>query len=69
MPEQIPEDDWADQDLLTRDAAADRLRTEIARTESELARLRADDPAARPLRDRLLALRGAVAGLQPGGSD
>ena len=64
MPAQIPEDDWADQDLLSRDEAADRLLTEIARTESELAGLDPEDPAGRRLRDRLAALRSAVASLQ-----
>ncbi len=35
--DRIPHDDWADQDLLTRDEAAERLAGEISDTEAKLA--------------------------------
>ena len=34
--QRIPQDDWADQDLLTRDEAADRLVDEIAEVEKKI---------------------------------
>ena len=43
--DQLPVSDWADQDLLTKDEARDRLIGEIGRTKARLAQLRADDPA------------------------
>lgn len=33
----IPHDDWADQDLLTRDEAAERLAAEIVETKAKIA--------------------------------
>jgi hypothetical protein len=44
--EQLPVDDWADQDLLTKDEARDRLVAEIGRTRARLARLRSAKPEA-----------------------
>ena len=43
--EQRPVDDWADQDLLTKDEARERLLSEICRTRRRLDQLQADDPA------------------------
>ncbi|MGB8390798.1 hypothetical protein [Mycobacterium sp.] len=43
--EQLPVDDWADQDLLTKDEARGRLVSEIRRTRRRLDQLQADDPA------------------------
>jgi hypothetical protein len=37
--EQLPEDDWVDQDLLTRDLAGELLDEEIAAERDRLARL------------------------------
>ncbi|HKI41887.1 MAG TPA: hypothetical protein VKA66_16280 [Mycobacterium sp.] len=42
---QLPVDDWADQDLLTKDEARGRLVAEIERTRRRLVQLQADDPA------------------------
>jgi hypothetical protein len=39
--EQLPVDDWADQDLLTKDQARDRLVAEIGRTRARMDELRA----------------------------
>jgi hypothetical protein len=39
--EQLPVDDWADQDLLTKDQARDRLTVEIGRTQTRLDELKA----------------------------
>jgi hypothetical protein len=41
--EQLPVDDWADQDLLTKDEARERLVSEIARARSRLEELRTED--------------------------
>jgi hypothetical protein len=42
--DQLPEDDWVDQDLLTRDLAGELLDSEIAAEEDRLTRLdRGDD--------------------------
>lgn len=43
--EQRPVDDWADQDLLTKDEARERLLSEICRTRRRLDQLQTDDPA------------------------
>jgi hypothetical protein len=43
--EQLPVDDWTDQDLLTKQAARERLVEEIERTRAQLAALRAQDGA------------------------
>ncbi|MDL9938091.1 hypothetical protein QSJ18_15160 [Gordonia sp. ABSL1-1] len=37
--EQIPQDDWVDQDLLTRDLASDLLDAEIAAERDRIARV------------------------------
>jgi hypothetical protein len=62
--------DWTDQDLLTRDEAGQRLRSEIADVRDRLAALRADNredpPAAaaeQMLGRRLAALERALGGL------
>jgi len=39
--DQIPADDWTDQDLLTKDEAGERLDEEITAVTGELDRLRA----------------------------
>jgi hypothetical protein len=39
--EQLPVDDWADQDLLTKDQARNRLAAEIGRTQARLDGLKA----------------------------
>lgn len=46
---QLPQSDWTDQDLLTKDEARQRLVEEIARTRSRLEQIHTDtgDPAAR----------------------
>jgi len=45
--EQLPQSDWTDQDLLTKDEAHERLVVEIGRTKARLAEVRASagDPA------------------------
>lgn len=57
--ERIPHDDWADQDLLTRDEAAERLAAEIEATESLINAGRGDEHLER----RLSALKEARAQL------
>lgn len=42
--EQLPLDDWADQDLLTKDEAHERLLVEIDRTKTRLAELDEKSP-------------------------
>lgn len=42
--EQLPVDDWADQDLLTKDEARERLVTEIGRTKARLGQLQVGNP-------------------------
>lgn len=70
MPDQqIPADDWTDQDLLTRDEAAIRLRADAEEAEAELAGLNPDDPATERLRTRVTALRSALSDLEPSASD
>jgi len=71
--EQIPADDWTDQDLLTRDEASGRLAAEIESVTRELADLQrsADETpsgqaAADFLSKRLRALRTALTDLTPG---
>jgi hypothetical protein len=51
-------DDWADQDLLTKDEARQRLAAEIGRTRSRLATLRqpTDDAEITLLERRLAAM-------------
>jgi hypothetical protein len=45
--EQLPQSDWTDQDLLTKDEAHERLIEEIGRTQARLAEVRTGgaDPA------------------------
>ncbi len=45
--EQLPQSDWTDQDLLTKDEARERLVEEIGRVKARLEQLRAStaDPA------------------------
>jgi hypothetical protein len=44
--EQLPVDDWADQDLLTKDQARSRLVAEIGRTQTRLDELKATNAGA-----------------------
>jgi hypothetical protein len=54
-------DDWADQDLLTKDEARERLAAEIARTKSRLIRLKQpDDNAEIALLERRLVAMESV---------
>jgi chorismate mutase len=41
--EQLPVDDWTDQDLLTKDEARERLVEEIGRTKQRLDQLHSDN--------------------------
>lgn len=45
----IPHDDWADQDLLTRDEAAERLAAEIVETKAKIAAGEGDEIVLRRL--------------------
>jgi hypothetical protein len=68
--EQIPEDDWTDQDILTRGEAGERLDDEIEAVTGELAALRSDTVGPREVAERQLltrrldAMRAARAGLR-----
>jgi hypothetical protein len=68
--DQIPEDDWTDQDILTRGEAGERLDDEIEAVTRELAALRPDSNGPREVAERLLltrrldAMRAARAGLR-----
>lgn len=53
--ERIPHDDWADQDLLTKAEAAERLAAEIADVSAKLSDLDVDET----LRRRLNGLKEA----------
>jgi hypothetical protein len=66
MPEQKPEDDWADQDLLTRRDAADRLRGLVRKLEVDLAELPPDDAAVGRIRARIDALESAARDFEEG---
>jgi hypothetical protein len=44
--EQLPVDDWTDQDLLTKDEARERLIEEIGRTKARLDQLQTDSDEA-----------------------
>ncbi|AXI81055.1 hypothetical protein C7M71_000445 [Peterkaempfera bronchialis] len=58
---QIAQDDWVDQDILTLDEAAERLRAAIREAEAEVPGLTG---AARDLADRrLAAMRASLAEL------
>ena len=63
--DRIPHDDWADQDLLTRDEAAERLAAEIADVEAKLAAGSGDEVLER----RLEALKQAHAQVTAGSSE
>ncbi|MEX3649537.1 hypothetical protein [Mycolicibacterium porcinum] len=54
--EQLPQSDWTDQDLLTKDEARERLVEEIARTRARLDKVVAGsgDPAEIALLERRL---------------
>ncbi|MDR3662788.1 MAG: hypothetical protein P4L86_20795 [Mycobacterium sp.] len=56
--EQLPQSDWTDQDLLTKDEAHERLVQEIARTRARLDEIKAGGAAAeiRLLERRLNAM-------------
>jgi len=59
--ERFDVDDWADQDLLTKDEARERLAAEIARTRSRLATLKhPDDDAEIALLERRLVAMESV---------
>jgi hypothetical protein len=59
--EPLDVDDWADQDLLTKDEARERLATEITRTHSRLATLKhPDDDAEITLLERRLVAMESV---------
>ena len=57
--EPLDVDDWADQDLLTKDEARERLAVEIARSKSRLAALKHpdDDAEITLLEHRLVAMQ------------
>lgn len=57
--EQLPQSDWTDQDLLTKDEAHERLVEEIGRTQARLEELRGGggDPAHVEAEVALLARR------------
>jgi hypothetical protein len=61
--ERIPQDDWVDQDLLTRTEAAERLAEEIERVTAKLAGPDARDEV---LERRLAALKEAHAQMTGG---
>jgi heme oxygenase len=63
--ERIPQDDWVDQDLLTRGEAAERLAAEIEQVTAELAGPAAGDEI---LTRRLAALKEAYAQMTGGPS-
>jgi hypothetical protein len=46
MDQQLPVDDWTDQDLLTKDEARERLVSEIGRTKARLDQLQNDSDEA-----------------------
>jgi hypothetical protein len=57
--EQLPQSDWTDQDLLTKDEARERLVGEIGRTRARFEEVKAgtSDPAQREAELMLLARR------------
>ena len=60
--ERIPHDDWADQDLLTKDEAAERLSAEIKEIQKKMAGGDADDAMLR----RLAALEESLQNMTGG---
>lgn len=68
--ERIPHDDWADQDLLTKSEATERLAAEIVEVNAVLARPDGPVGAHRELMERRLhGLREAVRHLTEGRPD
>ena len=61
--ERIPHDDWTDQDLLTKDEAAERLSVEIAEVSAKLSGAHAGDEI---LERRLNGLKAAYKHLTEG---
>jgi hypothetical protein len=59
--DRIPHDDWADQDLLTKSEAAERLAAEIEDVSAKLAAGAGDEVMER----RLGALRESLARMRP----
>ena len=59
MNVQVPQSDWTDQDLLTKDEARERLAEEIADTRGRLDQIRSDtgDPARNDAETSLLTRR------------
>ena len=55
--EQLPVDDWADQDLLTKQEARERLVEEMGRTRSRLEQLRNESIPGDGAEDMLLSRR------------
>ena len=65
--ERIPHDDWADQDLLTKSEAAERLAAEIADVSAKLRGTDVGSDAAREILERRLnGLKEAYAHLTEG---
>lgn len=73
--EQFPEDDWVDQDLLTKDLAGDLLDREITAERDRLARLDRGEAGADIIRSRadmerriaaMIAVRDRVRASVPG---
>jgi len=63
----IPHDDWADQDLLTKGEAAERLASEIAAVSAQLGAFDTGPDAAREMLERRLSdLREAYRHLTEG---
>jgi hypothetical protein len=59
--ERFEVDDWADQDLLTKDEARERLAVEISRTRTRLAALKTpDDDAEITLLERRLTAMESI---------
>ncbi|OBI72435.1 hypothetical protein [Mycobacterium asiaticum] len=68
--ERIPHDDWADQDLLTKSEAAERLSAEVAEVSAALAGPDGPVGAHRDLMERRLnGLREAIRHLTEGAPD
>jgi hypothetical protein len=61
--EQLPRDDWTDQDLLTRDEAAGRLNRELAHLDRALSDPTTDAAGRAELSQRRDAIAAALANL------
>lgn len=57
---QLPQNDWHDQDLLTKREAAERLDTEIQVVRDQLARTKVDSVEREQLAKRLSAMEAAL---------